>query len=100
MSFKRKFKQSPMPQGVEEQVAYDLTTTPWGGTPTNPTVVVKQNGRDVTAEVTDGSTSILGDVITTPLIKNLSADKTYRLEIKFAISGNLFEAWGEIEADV
>jgi hypothetical protein len=100
VAFRRKFKESPMPQGVDEQVAYVLDTTPWGGSPTNVSVVVKQYGRDVTADVTSGTASVSGDDITTPLVKSLSADKVYRLEIKFTSSGNIFEPWGKIEAEV
>lgn len=83
-----------MYQGVDEQIAYTLTTTPWGSSPSNPAVVVKNSaGADVTASVTAGSGSVSGDVITTPIIKSLTAGEWYRVEVKFTISGNIPEAW-------
>jgi hypothetical protein len=46
-----------------------------------------------------GSASVAGDVITTPVVKSLVAGTQYRLEIKFTVSGNIFEAFGFIDAE-
>ena len=29
----REVKESPLPQGIDERIAYTLTTTPWGSNP-------------------------------------------------------------------
>lgn len=97
----RKFKESPVVQGVDEIIAYRLTTTPWGSSPSSPTVVLKDhNGVDVSSTCLSGIPSASGDYITTPLVQNLVAGIKYRLEIKFTISGNVAEAWGEIWGEV
>jgi hypothetical protein len=98
MAVVRKMKESPWEQGIDEDVAYKLDTTPWGGTPTNEATVVKQNGRDVSDDVLTGTTSVSDDDITTPKVGSLSLGRQYRIEIKFDVSGNTFEAWGEFEA--
>ena len=99
MAGSRKFKESPMNQSPGEIVAYLLTTTPWGSSPTSPAVTIKQNGLDVTSDVTSGAASVASDVITTPLIQSLTAGKAYRIEIQFVTGGNTFEAIGLIKCD-
>ncbi len=99
MASSRKFKESPMPQGPGEIVAYLLTTTPWGSSPTSPVVTIKQNGLDITSDVTSGSASVSSDVVTTPLIQNLTAGKEYRIEVLFVTGGNTFVAHGIIKCD-
>jgi hypothetical protein len=100
MSNIREFKESPMEQGTDERLAYRLTTTPWGSSPSNPvaTLYSVANGAytDVTATNMTGSSSAVGDVITTPLIHSLAAGTEYRLEIQFVVSGNTFEPFGTI----
>ena len=86
-----------MYQGADEQIAYTLTTTPWGNTPTSVAVVLKNSaGTDVSSTCLSGSASVSGDVITTPIVKSLTADAQYRLEIKFTISGNIVETWANL----
>ncbi len=88
-------------QGVDEQIAYQVTTTPWGSSPTNVAVVVKNSaGTDVTATVTSGTASVMGDVITLPVIKSLTAGEVYRVEVKFTVSGNILETFFWIAAEV
>lgn len=84
-------------QGIEEQIAYTLTTTNWGSSPSSVTVkvftVVGSTYTDVTATVMPtGSASVVDDVITLPVLKDLTLDMLYRIEIKFTCSGNVFEA--------
>jgi hypothetical protein len=97
MTVSRQFKESPIYQGTDEQIAYQLTVTPWGSSPSSVTVTLKNaQGVDVSAACLSGSASISGNVITTPKVISLVAGEKYRLEIKFTISGNVMEAWGEI----
>jgi hypothetical protein len=93
----RRIQESPLYQGVDEQIAYTLTTTPWGSSPSSVSVVIKNAaGTDVSATCLSGSASVNGNIITTPVVKSLTADAQYRLEIKFTCSGNIFEVWADI----
>ena len=97
----RRIEQSPLYQGEDEEIAYTLTTTPWGSDPSSPAVVLKDaDGTDVSSTYLDGSASVSGDVITTPTVKSLVDGASYRLEIKFTIAGNIEEAWADINGDV
>ena len=102
MSLTREVKESPLYQGSDERIAYTLTTTPWGGTPASPTVVIKTwpDGTDVSATKLTGNASANGDVITTPLVISLTSGQKYHLEIKWTNSGNTFEAYAEIIGEV
>jgi len=98
MAVNREIAESPMKQGVDEEIAYTLTTTPWGSSPTNPIVTawdITDGGRtDVMSTIfPSGSPSVSNDVITLPTCKDMVANKTYRIEIKFTCSGNVFEAY-------
>jgi hypothetical protein len=96
---KREIVESPWEQGVEEQRPYDLTTTPWGGSPSSVTVKLYDGDLvDVSATKLTGSSSVNGDVITTPVVTGLSEDVIYRLEIKFTTSGRVEECYGFIYA--
>lgn len=91
--------ESPRPQGADEKIAYTVTTTPWGSSPSTPSVVVKDDtGADVTATVTSGSTTVAADVITLLFIQTLTAGEVYRVEIKFTSGGNVFECFMIIHA--
>jgi len=88
-------------QGKDESVAYTLDVTPWGDTPTalavvlyeiNPVTGVKT---DVSVAKLTGAPVAVGNDITTPRVAALDVGAEYRLEIKFVISGNTFEAWAE-----
>ena len=83
--------ESPLYQGVNEQVAYRLTTTPWGSNPTSVSVIVEDHkGVDRTSTVTTGSAQVSGDVITLTIIRNLQRLE-YTLRVRFTISGNVVE---------
>ena len=82
MAVNREIKESPMVQGVDEIIAYTLTTTPWGSDPSSTAVVVwdvTENARtDVTSTVMPtNSPSESGDVITLSALKLLTATKRY-----------------------
>lgn len=96
----REFKESPLWQGVDEQIAYSLTTTPWGSSPSSPAVsIYDEAGTDCSTANLSGSASVSGDVITTPKVTGLTAGKRYRLEIKFTSGGNIFEVYGYIRGE-
>lgn len=82
-------------QGVDEKIAYIITTTPWGSSPTSVSVkgydVAAGAYTDVTTTILSGSASVIGDNITTPIVQSL-ATHLYRIEVKFVCSGNTFEA--------
>lgn len=99
----REVKEGKQPQGVDESVAYTLTTTPWGSTPTSVAVtaydITAGAHTDVSTTVLTGSASTVGDVITTPKVGGLTAGNVYRIEVKFTVSGNTFEAYFVIGAE-
>lgn len=105
MSVKREIKESPIKQGVDEIIAYTLTTTPWGSSPSSVAVVVKDVTKgetltDVTNTVMPtNSPSVSGDVITLSPLKLLTVDHKYRVEVKFTCSGNVFEAFAHVLAE-
>ena len=93
----RQFKEHPLYQGEDEQIQYVLTTTPWGSSPTSPTVTMyNEAGTDVTSTNVSGSASASGDEITTGTIKSLTSGTRYRMEIKFTCGSNVLEAWGYV----
>jgi hypothetical protein len=97
----REVKESPLEQGVDEEIQYQLTTTPWGSSPTSVSVVVKDDsdGADITATVMPvNSPSVAGDVITLSPLKSLTAGDNYRVEIKFTAGGNVWETYLLIKA--
>ena len=89
-------------QGEDEQIVYTITTTPWGSDPSNVVVVVTDESDDsevVTDDVTSGSASVSGDVITTPIIQALTAKHLYRVEVKFTCGGNVFECYFRLQGE-
>ena len=97
---RRKFKESPLTQGADEKVPYQLTTTPWGTDPSSPVTTIKDRDGNATSTLLSTSvTTVSGDVITTPLVQNLVAGNPYTMEIKFTVGSTIFEAWGEIKAE-
>lgn len=89
-------------QGLEEELAYTIDTTNYGGSPTGPTVTaydLTDQYREVTTEILSGSASLSGDDITTPIVKSLTAGHIYRIEVKFTSHGQIYEVWFEVEAE-
>lgn len=91
----RRIEQSPVFQGVDEDVYYKINTEPWGGSPTNILVVVKRNG-EVTDDILTGNATTNGNWITLPKISNLVVGTWYRLEIKFTSNGNVVKMWSDL----
>jgi hypothetical protein len=102
MTASREIKEGLQYQGVDEIIVYTLTTTPWGSSPGTLSVqvysIASSGARtDVTATVMpSGSPSAVGDVISLPALKLLTAGVLYRVEVKFTCSGNVFEAYAYI----
>lgn len=86
----------PRQQSSRERVAYSVTTTAWGGSPTGVVVVtldMMAGGADVTATKTSGVAGVVGDVITTPLIVGLVAGRSYEVHIVFVTGVNTWDAY-------
>lgn len=94
----RIFKEKTKAQGKDEEIAYKIDTTPWGGSPSNPEVQLVCKGVSVGGECLDGAPQIEGNVITTPLVLGLIAGNRYRLEVKWTCQSNTLEAYGWIVA--
>lgn len=95
----RKVKKSPVYQGEDESIAYIFD---WAlvGTPTSPTVVIKNADLiDTSATNLSGSASVVGNTVVTPLVTALTSGVMYRLECKVTISGNIYEAFCDIIAE-
>lgn len=89
-------------QGEDERIAYFLTTTPWGSSPTNVSVAcydITNGGRVDASSKLNGAASVSGDIITCPILENLIPNKKYRLEIKFICGGNTFEVFAIINSE-
>lgn len=95
MPFSREVKEGMQIQGAEEEIAYTIDVTNWGSSPSLVTVkafdLSTDPRTDVTATVLSGSSSINGNIITLPVLADLTAGKFYRVEVKFTCSGNIFE---------
>ena len=88
------------PQSADEEVIYSLTTTPWGSNPTNVSVKAYEvdTENDVTSTVFPiNSPSVNGDVITLSPLKDLTRNKTYRIEIKFTSGGSILECYFKVQ---
>ena len=100
MSTSREIKEGVQYQGEDEEITYTLTTTPWGSTPSSTSAAIFSISGDTLTDVTtgamSGATSVSGDVITLPAIASLTDGARYRVEVKFTVSGNVFEAYAFI----
>lgn len=91
-------------QGTDEEIAYKLTTTPWGGSPSAVSVSVFSglaHLTDVTALVMpSGTPAVAGDVITLPVLKDLSRGELYRVRVTFTSGGSVRSAWFDVLAQL
>lgn len=101
---RREVKESPVGQGSNEQIAYILTTTPWGGSPSSESCslydMTKEPFLDVSATHLSGDASSSGDTVTSPLVLNLEPGHLYRLNIQFTSNANVREAFLMIEGEL
>ena len=96
--------ETPLRQGEQESIVYELSTTPWGSSPGSVVVtayeITEGAYTDVSATVLDpGGASVVGDKISLPALSSLTAGKLYRVEVKFTCGSNTFECYVEIEAE-
>ena len=101
MAVSREIVEGRQKQGVDEEVYYSLTTTPWGSDPSSVSVkaYTMPDRTDVTSTVLSGDASTTGDVITLPKCSGLTAGTEYRIEVKFTCSSNVLEAHATIQAE-
>jgi hypothetical protein len=97
----RQFTNSPLWQGEDEEIAYYIDTTKWGGSPSSPTAAIYEvttgSKVDVTATLMPGSCTVATDQITLPTLSGLTAGSQYRLEVSWvAGGGSTVEAFGLI----
>ena len=98
MTVIREVKEGKQAQGVDEIIAYKITTTPWASTPVISAVTVYDitagTRTDVSTTVMPaGSNSVTGDIITLKPLKLLTDGHVYRVEVAFTSGGNTFEPW-------
>lgn len=90
--------ESPLEQGADEEIIYTITTTNWVSSPTNTSVKAydtTQDDEDVTTTVFPTNTPTeASDVITLSELKSLTINHSYRIEVKFAVGGQVFENYG------
>jgi hypothetical protein len=88
-------------QSADERLAYKITTTNFGSSPTS--VSVKAYDESVNEDVTStvfptNSPSVAGDVITLSLLRDLTVDHSYRIEVKFTDSNsNIWECYFRVK---
>ncbi|GAH88386.1 unnamed protein product [marine sediment metagenome] len=89
MSNVREVAEGTQYQGADEELAYSVTTTPWGSTPTNYSAKAYDESvdEDVTGDVFKPNTpGKSGDVITLSRLAALEVGHSYRIEVKFTDS--------------
>lgn len=76
-----------------DQRTYTLDTTDYGGTPTSAAVSATNlsTGKVVTTQVLSGAASVIGNVITWPVIQNLVAGQQYAIDVEFISLGQRYE---------
>lgn len=81
-------------QGHREGIAYGFD---WQkiGAPSNPEVFleIESTGEDVSTTFLTGLPSVLGTVVTTPLVGNLTPTVTYRLTCVVDIGTNTYDSY-------
>lgn len=87
-------------QGVDEEIAYTVNVGKWATAPTATCVVAKLDGTDVSASVLSGNPSISGSLITTGCLTSLSAGEDYKVEVKFAQGGQIWECYFFVTGEV
>lgn len=102
MSRNREIKSGTEEIGITEEPTFRLTTTPWGGAPTSPSLQVYEYDADtgeyteVTNTVLTGTASVSGERITWPKFTppDDSIGKKYRFDQHFTVGGSPLTAYG------
>jgi hypothetical protein len=86
---------SPEQQRPDERVAYQVTLDTSYASPASPVCALYDlsDGSDVTSTKLSGTAAINGQVFTSPLVIELVAGRSYRLEFQFVSGGNTFEPY-------
>jgi hypothetical protein len=104
MSIIRQTIESPLVQGADEEIIYSITTTSWGSSPGSVAVkgydITGGAYTDVTSTIISGSASVVGDVITLPVVKAMTAGKVYKIEVYFVSGTQKFECYFLIECEL
>ena len=90
--------------GSDERKAHSITTTEWVSSPEAiPTVIAYDESGYTDVTSTGGATgsgvyptnspSVSGDVISLSLLRDLLPGHTYRIEVKFTVSSNIYECF-------
>ena len=90
-------------QGVDEEIIYTVDVSNVGSSPTSVSVEVFL-ASNLTASVKatvmpTGSPSVVGNVITLPTLKLLTANNTYRVEVKYTVGGSVVENYFYVVAE-
>lgn len=102
MTVDREVVESPLNQGKDEAISYQLNTLPWGGTPTNVAVTIYDvtnggyvalTGAQMTVVMPTNSPTVNVHVITLSPLKDLTPRTVYRVEVKFTSGGDVWEAF-------
>jgi len=99
----REVAQGRQVQGPDEKIRWSVDTTEWVASPASPSVTVTciNTGEDVTDDVTTGSSSVDGNVITLKWLLNLTAGYSYRVDVQFtAGAGAPYECYFYVDCDV
>jgi hypothetical protein len=99
----REMNESGIGQGQDETLVYTLDVSPWGSGPASVQVKIYDTTggayTDMSTTMLTGAVSIAGDQITLPALSGVVAGHNYRLEVKFTIGSNTFEAWCLIKGE-
>lgn len=101
MSTKRIANESPVYQGANESIAYEIDFTNWG-TPSSPSVEIFLSSAlttDLADTLLTGSASVAGDTVTTPAVHSLTAGTAYVLRCTATVDGNTVSATCRIVCD-
>ena len=92
-------KNSPLPQGSGEAIPYEFEFKGVTTATHVSTKVYDEDGRDVTADVTTGSPSASGNVVTIKKLENLKPGQVYRIVLVATIdTTQTREAVGDVIA--
>lgn len=96
------YGRNQLEQSADEQIAYKIDTTKWGGSPSSPTCKAYDmalGGTDVTTTVyPTNSPSVSSDEIDLSLLKLLTKGHTYRIEVKWTDGdSNIVESFGIVK---
>ena len=89
-------------QSADEEIPYQIITTPWGSNPSAPSVAafLVDTGAVVTTTVFPTNTpTVNGDTITLSPLKSLVKSNTYRIEVLFTCGATKFECFFKVFCD-